>query len=343
MNSASIKFYKREFPNINLNKLEFTSDDIILILSKYINDINFESDKILSIINLMDKTLIGKEILLKRFKVLFNPKNEIGASKFQIKYWIDKGHSEKYSKSKVSEIQKRNSKRSIDYWIKNGYNADDAKIKVSDYQRDKCNIHNTKNKDKIVAGEYSPWCSRYWIIKGYSLEDSKNLVSALQIENSKNTKLIPLERRKTFNPFFIEYWKIRFPNDNYVEMFIEYHNKVYKFANQRSKIGDEFFDKLAKYYPSNKLYYSENEYGRYIENVGYRKYDYIDSTLQVCVEFHGRYWHSSEESKINDIIKKDFIESLGYTYYFIKEFDYYDNKELCILNLVERINSEFKD
>ena len=73
---------------------------------------------------------------------------------------------------------------------------------------------------------------------------------------------------------------------------------------QYSKTSKELFDKLAEQFSENKLYYADTEYEKYIPDVGYRRFDYIDYDNKICIEYHGEYWHNTDEAIINDNIKK---------------------------------------
>jgi len=116
-----------------------------------------------------------------------------------------------------------------------------------------------------------------------------------------------------------------------------------------SKISQELFDaiydnlsdelKKECYYATCKTAEHSKEFGKKDEeNLTYYFYDFTLTELKIIIEFDGEYWHSSEEAKIRDKQKQEFIEKLGFKMIRIKESDFYVNRE----KIVEYCLSEIK-
>lgn len=125
------------------------------------------------------------------------------------------------------------------------------------------------------------------------------------------------ENRRINSTFCLEYWLHRGFLISDFENFMK--NMRLK---TKSKISQDLFVLLHDVFPDHKIYYGEKEFGKYIPEVGYRRYDFVDLTSSLCIEFHGDYWHRTQEAKINDKIKKEFLQNLGFKYVEIMESDY---------------------
>jgi len=95
-----------------------------------------------------------------------------------------------------------------------------------------------------------------------------------------------------------------------------------------SKQANSFFDIFSKLYNSEKSYYGDSEFGKYIPNFGYVKYDYVDTQFKFVIEFDGGYWHSSETAKERDKIKEEFIKNLGYSVYRVTDKEFTEDSNL---------------
>lgn len=327
-----MKKYKKLYPQIDTSKGFFSEQDYVIILKDELKDYNFESPLFLSYLSKLDKKIKHKNQILKDFKNIVYPDIPAIKTKFSIEYWIRKGWDISYAKNKVSELQRKNSKRCIEYWNKLGYSEEQSIEEVKKYQAESGKKAQQKLKD--LGRSPSCWTKQFWIERGYSDEGAKDMIKQYQRNNAlKNT----LENIKLNNPVCIEYHKKRFP-DNYQESYENYLKDRFSKMRYNSKIADEFCQKLAENFKTNELYFSENEYGKYIPNVGYRKYDYIDLTEKICIEFNGDYWHKHSED--SDKIKKDFIINCGFRYFSVSESEYRNNKEKTISTIIERIKNE---
>ena len=131
----------------------------------------------------------------------------------------------------------------------------------------------------------------------------------------------------------------------------------------KSKIAIQFCEELSKKFNhmNTNRYYGNNEYGKYDNILGYMKFDYVDTTLGVCVEFNGDYWHGNPQKyKSGDIIKfpnkterivddlwkadverYEYIENqLGFRLYVVWESDYRKEKDSLVNELYEVIINE---
>lgn len=337
MNKLLIKNYNKLFPNIDLSKGYLNFEDKKTIISYYLKDINYDNPKIIDMIDSLGSNIKASIKYKEDMALLLNPENKPGGSIRTIKYWISRGWTIEYAKNKVSEIQKINSPRSNLYWEARGLTKEEAIKKVSEIQSDSGKEFHRKLK--LGSGTVSCWNVNFWVNKGYTLAEAIELVKEKQKSNNrKSTLKYTKDELKVFNPLNVEYWAKNYKDQNYVELFENYLSIRYSNSVFRSKIADEFCESLSEYFQESKLYFGTSEYGKYIPNVGYRKYDYIDLTNMVCIEFHGNYWHS--ENNENDLIKKKYIESLGFRYFVVWESDYNLNKTDTIIQLVKDIKNE---
>lgn len=337
MNKLLIKNYNKLFPNIDLSKGYLNFQDKISIVSYYFKDINYDNPKIITMIESLGSEIKASIKYKEQMALLLNPDNKPGGSIRTTKYWISRGWSQEYANNKVSEIQKINSPRSNLYWEAKGLSKEEAIKKVSEFQSESGKKFHRRLK--LRGGTVSCWNINFWLNKGFTLCEAIELVKEKQrTNNRKSTLKYTKDELKVFNPLNIEYWAKNYKDQNYVELFEEYLFQRYSNSIFRSKIADEFCNSLSLFFPESKLYFGSSEFGKYIPDVGYRKYDYIDLTNMICVEFHGNYWHTKDNE--NDKTKKDFIESLGFRYFIVWESEYNKNKTDTITNLVKEIKNE---
>ena len=308
------KNWNRLFPNIDLSKGFLDIDDISIIARRYVKDLNFNNPSMIEKMKCLAGDIRPIGLIRSDLMKIVNPSGKAGASKRNTDFWINRGYDINEAESLISEIQATNSPRSTRYWIKRGMSLEDAQSKVSDIQSE--NAKNMHAVIKLNGGSTSCRTVKYWQDKGYSKEESINLVKAVQKKSSDHHVF-----KREDNHWCLEYWITRgFTIDDYTRNLDRNTNgKTY------SNISKSIFDQLAERYRDNKLYYADTEFGKYIPEVGYRKYDYVDLTYNLVIEFHGTWYHSSEEAKKNDTIKRKFMEDLGFKYYEILEDEYRNN------------------
>ena len=339
MDGNRSKQYKRYFPEIDLTKDQLSHDEIKMIVSRYIPDINWEASKMIDFLNTINPKFETALFYRNSMYKIINPENKLGGSTRSLNYWISRGWDKEYAVQKVKEIQSKNSSRTKLYWTSRGYDDITATEKVKEVQANNARLLREKAKENNTSHLLSIWKYQYWMAKGLSFAESVEKVSGIQRVNSlRGAAKITPEQRRLINPVFIDYWQARYPNSDYKTMFQDYCAQRYKSQAFRSKIADEFCVNLASNFTNAKLYYGENEYGKYIPLINsYVKYDYIDLTNNFCVEFNGNYWHRNSQEK--DKIKKEFIESLGFKYIVIWESDYIKDKSSTINRVITIINN----
>ena len=270
-----------------------------------------------------------------------------GGSWLRLEYWLKRGYSEEDARIEISKKQKTNSCLTVTHYLHKGFTEEEAKDKISILQKNNC----IKKFEKYSSEElkhFSHRCWEYWVDKGYSEEESKDIIS----NRNKEYGLIGLEKytydeRKKFSIRNIEYWKEKFP-DTYVEEFEKWYAANPHPSTTRSVVADNFFTRLSDKFEGNKIYCKDTEFGKFIPDFGYVRYDYVDLTLKVCVEFNGDYWHGnprkySSGEYINfpkgqmmlvddlwedDRIKVEYMKSLGFVVYVVWEMDYNKNPNL---------------
>ena len=122
----------------------------------------------------------------------------------------------------------------------------------------------------------------------------------------------------------------------------EFHamvNDNQKFQSNTTKVFFDELDSKLSAHIREKTYYSPKtkEFCKYNPSInGVYMYDYVISSLKIVIEFNGDYWHANpkkykptdilrgalvEDIWKKDMIKQQFIESLGYDYYIVWESD----------------------
>lgn len=257
-------------------------------------------------------------------------------SKRTIGYWIKRGYSETEAKMKVSEVQKQNSPRCVDYWTYRGSDLEEAKHLVSEFQAESARLMSAQLK----ANNHTRCCgnTQFWTQKGFSETEARSKAFKIQSDRSRKFWDNYRDDIRFIRPCYIEYWENKFPSEDYVSMYENFMRERYSKRSNRSNIADEFCVNLAQHFPGNHIYHTVEEFGKYIPGHGYRLYDFVDLTTNVCVEFNGNYWHEPDSEY--DQIKCDFMRQLGFRVFIVWESDYRFDKEKCIRQLVEEITNE---
>lgn len=305
------------------------------IVLYYIKDLNLGNrDLINDLISMIAFPLISPRDFLKISKQHFNPTNKKGASKRSMGYWTLRGWSDSESKSKVSHIQRMNSPRCIEYWVSRGRTLEQSKILVSKSQaREAIEYHKTLKENDIKFE--TCFTKAFWVKRGHSTEDAKEIVSSIQRSNAlKNLKKYTREERNKQRPQNLSFWLSR---GKCIEDYENFMSES-RFCSYNSRIAREFCYDLRSSFTCNKIYCIEKEYGKYIPEYGYVRYDYVDLTTKVVVEFNGEYWHASKDAKAHDKKKKDFMEEKGFRYFVVTDKEYSTNRKECVNKLIERIN-----
>lgn len=313
------KAWKKVFPNIDISKKYLSDEDLKKISIYFEPDLNLNNSTILSKILLMDREFKQPLFYQKNIKSnIVNISGKKGGSKWTKDYWILRGWTEAEAVDKISTLQKTNSKRSLEYWIKRGYSIDDAKNEISKHQSKNSSGYHIKLKESGLKHP-SVWSKNFWLSKGYSELESEIKVYEYQSSNTK-------KRKNKESCFSVDYWIAR----NFTISDYEDFMRNIRSGRTSSKSSLKFFNDVNQYFENDIVFYGEKEFGKYIPNIGYRKYDYVNLTKRVVIEYHGDYWHSTDEAIKNDLIKKQYIESLGFKYMCIFESDVNKNYESSI-------------
>ena len=326
MTSSALREWKK-FPYIDISKGYISDNEILLLAKHYDICLNIENKDIVDILMKYNRIITFPRDLQFYIKSkITNVNNKRGGSTVSKEFWLVRGFTEEEAKIKISEIQKKKSKRCNEFWISKGFTEEEAKIKVSEIQSI-CGKKKGKPRSYLSID--------FWLARGFTEEESKIKVSEIQKKNSK--KLYEKYSKKEFkkiNKMCLDYWLSRGYN---ILDYENYRNSLKMHECYRSKIADDFVLSIKDSFEHKDLIYCcDNEYGKYIKNFRYVRYDYIDLKLKIAIEFNGNYWHKNT-SEI-DSIKKSFIESLGFKYICVNENEYRKNKELVIKNVLKEIN-----
>lgn len=174
-----LKLRNKVLANIeNISELEIYIKNNLYVDFKNIPDIF--KDAVLSLLN---ETEINKTAFNKRLRSIFSENGTI-ISKYQKKYWINRGYEIDEIDDIISTNQKINSPRSVEYWISNGYSYKDAEFQVSSLQKKFGDVN--KNLDIEILRDRSIFSEQYWINRyNYSDDDARQKVSEIQTAISK--------------------------------------------------------------------------------------------------------------------------------------------------------------
>ena len=304
VNKITTKYYKDKY-NIQVKTDGLTNSEKLIIIKNFLGDnFNYNNTELLNkILENVSSNYPTINELRSSIMSIINPNKEKNFSLRNIKFWITRGFSEDEAKQKVSEIQSKNSIRTVAYWINKGFSEDEAKQKVSEIQS-----NYSKNRTTTITH----FQTIYWINKGFSEDEAKQKVSEIQTKNAiKSNSISKLERQQR-SRFSVEYWKLRYGNEFMYHM-MKYLRMKKDTKSSQSKWALELINYCLTFYTdTEKLYYHPKEYGKFIPDHGYRKYDFVDTKNKIVIEFHGHYWHKYSHN--SDKVKRAFMENLGFSY-----------------------------
>lgn len=323
MNKQIAAWFKKVFPEkIISDETIFSNEEIYKIFLHLDENLNLENPLIKAHLDKFQKSVCYRFEYVRHLKTLTNPENKVGGSLRKKEYWLIRGWSEDFALKKVSDIQKKNSPRTLEYWVSRGFSNADALLKVKETQTENVKKMHAAAKRNGTAGLLSIWNKDFWIKRGLSESEADDKVREVQKENGLKSALAPVHVRRERSPWCLEYYLKRGLGKE------EFEKAMGERFSYQSKIATNFFERLSLHFKDNLLYYGDKEFGKFIEGHGYVKYDYVDLTLKVVVEFDGLYWHSSDEAKRVDTIKQDFISSLGFSVLRVTDEDYKNNPSL---------------
>lgn len=308
-------------------------------------------------------------------------KNKKKSSRLCHEYWINNGFTENEAKLKIFEIQSKNSS----FVKKRG-------------RCDKKTIEKKIGKENVdyFFRKNSVFCKEYWTSRGYSIEEAIEHIKKIQSENSKKGKSDTEKNRKS-SWRCPEYWvKVcgctiteakeiiskkqsffskekcieKYGNDEGLKIWEERQKKwqesLHKSGNLHvgySKISQELFDFILKYYDKEELDYvfyakKNHEYSIRCDNMNYI-YDFTDLNRRKIIEFQGDIYHGNpmifNENDMPNPFKKDktcknlweydekkkqIAEKNGFEIIQIWENDYRKNKKEIIKILIKFLFNE---
>lgn len=325
------------FPDLDLSRESLTLSEVVDICKHYDPNIKLTLD-ICSKIAKFDRDFPKPRYYqLELRKQITNPNNKAGGSKRTKEFWLLRGFTEEEAIVEVSTIQKLNSPRTTQYWLAKGLSPDEAKTQVAITQSNNANLMHKKIRDNDSS--ISIWSIAHWTKEGLTEEDAILKIRNLQKNNSYKRKLkYSSAEIRTQSKWCIEYWLHR---GHSLRQYEEFMSSMHNYSN-RSRIADEFCVSLRCQFPNNKIYCCEKEFGKYIPNYGYVKYDYVDTTLGVVIEFNGAYWHRSEDAVAHDLVKREYVENvLGFRYNIME--DVYRSNRADTVERIKRWINENSD
>jgi hypothetical protein len=220
-----------------------------------------------------------------------------------VKFWTNKGYSEKDAELQVQKTQKERSPRCIEHWLKKGLSKADAEIKVSEWQTkiSKIGIDGSTHEERQQRNSFSP---EYWILKGFARDEASAIVKF-----NSSTVSLPTLIRKHGEVIGTEMYNAhcaKMKEVNSIDGYIERHGEELgrqmwfsKFKNRHcsNKACDFFSQLIENINYCGKIYTALNKLGEYgVQNVDtktYYFYDFVIPELNICIEFNGDYWHAN--------------------------------------------------
>lgn len=232
-----------------------------------------------------------------------------GIKPTQLEYWLNRGLDLQKATYKLSEVQKKRSKRSKEYWLSRGFSEIETKEKISEYQdfvskpvfiKKYGTKEGTKKYEEFVLKlkTSSKRSLEYWISLGFSNEKAKNKLSEHQDNNSKKSfikrygtkegtkkyKKFSFKRKLTSKWSFL-YWMSKGHSETEAKKIVSKIQTDFAtrdrhfFESKKSKIEQRFFDFVSSKIQGCK----QNET---IQNM------YPDILIgNLVIEINGDYWH----------------------------------------------------
>ena len=311
MNKNTKRWLERQFPWLDCTTRP-TKENVIRIVSTLYDDINVNNkDFTDALFEAYGDEYLGRVETRKAVMAVLNPSGKAKSSKLKKEYWINRGWDMEYASNAISRLQRERSPSSLVYWVSRGVSETEAKQRISEFQSNNGKKFWEVAKSNGTHGRQSQFNKDFWMARGYTVEAACERIAELQSKNSKRhwSRLDAGARRKV-SALCVEHWADKGGVAAY-ERFMSSMSP----SNNYSKSSEVFFDRLDAALGGGKSYYGAKEFGKYIIGVGYTKYDYVNLTYGVVVEYDSAYWHSSDHAKERDRVKEDFIRSLGFRVY----------------------------
>ena len=343
MNKNTIRNYKSKWGIDIFDKHQLSYEDVLKILKIRNPEINFDNKKFIDgLISGFPKNFPNVHKIRIYLGQIFNPSGTPQQSRLQKDFWILRGwtgeedHIQKFKKSHA----RKSSIRCKEYWINKGYSEVEQELKVKEIQS------SFGSRVDYQTRVVQSWRRKeYWINKGYSETEAELVISDLQQKyaNMQNRGNYPEEIRRTWQFHYDEYWMKRFP-ENWSQKREEFFKTWRQGQIQQKWATELILWILDNFYKTERdhLSYLDNEFGRYIQNVGYRRWDFVDTKNKFVIEFNGYYYHKQEYAQKNDKIKKDYMINLGYSYLTVWDDYFYADRQFTNEYIQEFINENKK-
>lgn len=237
-------------------------------------------------------------------------------NRLSIEYWLKKGYTKEESQLEISKSQSKSSK--------------EVKNRKSISKEDMRKMGISENEINNFYSFRSHFSKKYWLNKGYSEEESISMVSKLQQNNSNN---FALKRELNPEKYYkstvtrIDYWlnlgysseeakeklsdrQRTFTLDKCIEKYgKERGEKIYAERQQKwlislyknnnlkigfSKISQELFNEIDKFYINEKTFYATKNKEYYIKKSNFfKRYDYVNLTRKKIIEYNGDIYHAN--------------------------------------------------
>jgi hypothetical protein len=118
-----------------------------------------------------------------KIKSIFSENGKV-FSRYQSKYWLNRGYDPNEICDIIKSLQEKNSPRSVEYWIKRGYSIADSVTEVHKLQKKFGDVNKTISPSDLK--KRSARCKDYWVNLGYSDDVAIKKVSDFQQKITKS-------------------------------------------------------------------------------------------------------------------------------------------------------------
>lgn len=121
---------------------------------------------------LKNERLWGYNQVVAAFRNISKRKyGNFGSSELREEYYFHRGYIDKQEiDDKISQLQRKNSKRCIEHWVKKGFTESDAILKVAEWQ-------SKISKNRTSEQRVSVWQKQYWMNKhNFTLEQAEEAI-----------------------------------------------------------------------------------------------------------------------------------------------------------------------
>lgn len=277
-----------------------------------------------------------------------------------LEYWLAKGFTLIESKKKLLSVYDNHSKKLKESWNKGDFDERLVPVQLEYWLAQGFSLLDAKKKqhERQITFSKEICIEKYGKVEGIKIWQDRQDKWQNSLKRNPNYNEIQKSKGLSLESCVKKYGK---------KKGIEYYSKVLKTRTSGySKMSQELFWKIYDIFltPDEKkhTYFYEHQ-KEFVKNKGKEiyLYDFVISNLNLCIEFHGDIWHANpnlftEKSYIhpfdknisyNDIHEKDrkkqkLIESFGFEYYVVWEYDYRKKPDSVLSNIKDIINESRK-